>query len=385
MNERNLLSGFWKIIAIPLLPFLTTFTNVFAAGTTLDLEILSPRAALVRGVAIIDMEEVREFDLIGRLKNPQRYANITMDFKPVEWGLNGRFKTRVQLTPGKDVVTIAAVERETYQFHTKSVEVRIGKEDCFLNGKRYALVIGIKDYKPEFGRLETPIKDAKAVAKVLKEKYGFEFELEIGEDKLPLVMLNAGEREIKSTLTALRKRLTENDSLLIYFAGHGVLEKNADKAYWIASDSEHGSEYTYISSSFLTAELKRMSAKNVLIVSDSCYSGAMSRKPPNLDYFDKNRYQAMCKAAIKRSRILISSGGTEPVLDGGGSGHSIFARAFLDGLERMENSPFAAQELYMSSIYTQVFGQTEQEPWHKEISNSGHEGGGFIFKRVGSE
>jgi hypothetical protein len=34
----------------------------------------------------------------------------------------------------------------------------------------------------------------------------------------------------------------------------------------------------------------------------------------------------------KRARVALVSGGLEPVIDGGGGGHSVFAKAFIDAL-----------------------------------------------------
>jgi hypothetical protein len=44
---------------------------------------------------------------------------------------------------------------------------------------------------------------------------------------------------------------------------------------------------------------------------------------------DSEGYKRYINAlASKRSRVLMASGGNEPVLDGGGGGHSVFARRY---------------------------------------------------------
>ncbi len=79
---------------------------------------------------------------------------------------------------------------------------------------------------------------------------------------------------------------------------------------------------------------------------------------------------------------FIPSGGHEPVSDIGGKGHSIFAEAFIMGLKDIEQSEFAAEELYYQHIKERVAGNAEQTPEYNIIRNSGHYGGDFIFNRI---
>lgn len=81
------------------------------------------------------------------------------------------------------------------------------------------------------------------------------------------------------------------------------------------------------------------------------------------------------------SRILMASGGNEPVADGGGGNHSVFARALLDGLRGMEERVFTAEELFHRHIKEQVSGKSNQAPEYRYIQASGHDSGDFIFVR----
>ena len=78
---------------------------------------------------------------------------------------------------------------------------------------------------------------------------------------------------------------------------------------------------------------------------------------------------------------LMASGGNEPVADGGGSGHSIFADSFLKALREIDTSVFTADELFYQNIRSRVAGRSDQVPEYSEIRNSGHYGGDFIFMR----
>jgi hypothetical protein len=89
----------------------------------------------------------------------------------------------------------------------------------------------------------------------------------------------------------------------------------------------------------------------------------------------------------KRARLLLSSGGDEPVLDATqGRGNSVFARAFLDALETntsVLSTPalFARiRDLVRHEAQQSAFAQT---PDLKSIKSAGHEMGDFFFVPAG--
>ncbi len=88
-------------------------------------------------------------------------------------------------------------------------------------GRYHALVIGNNDYE-HLRNLTTAVGDAEAVARLLEEKYGFQV----------TKLINATRRDIAGALNRHRQTLTERDNLLIYYAGHGVLDEEAGAGYW---------------------------------------------------------------------------------------------------------------------------------------------------------
>ncbi len=82
-----------------------------------------------------------------------------------------------------------------------------------------------------------------------------------------------------------------------------------------------------------------------------------------------------------KSRTLMASGGNEPVADGGGEGHSVFARAWITGLSQMDKDVFTAEEIYYNFIREAVTGKSNQTPEYNSLRNSGHESGDFVFLR----
>jgi len=231
-------------------------------------------------------------------------------------------------------------------------------------GHYYALIIGNSDYQ-HLKNLATAINDANAVGSLLEQAYGFEV----------TCLTNASRKQIIDALSRCRHTLTKKDNLLIYFAGHGWLDKEAGRGYWLPVDSERDSPANWISTGDISDMLKAMSAKHVMVVADSCYSGTLTRSIKlsirTSEYF--------CRMANKRTRVALSSGGLEPVLDDGGYGHSVFAKAFLEVLEK--NSGIIEGTRLFNQLRRPVILNAPQTPEYADILYAGHEGGDFLFVR----
>jgi hypothetical protein len=237
-------------------------------------------------------------------------------------------------------------------------------------GQFYALVIGNDRYQYVPG-LKMAEADAKAVATLLESKFAFATQL----------LLNAKRQDVMSALSTYRRTLDPNDNLLIYFAGHGYYDREIDRAYWLPVDARAEDNANWISADDITNSVKGVPAKHVLIISDSCYSGAISRDLVMGGSEPIGRSRFLEKMIAGKSRTLMASGGNEPVSDDGGSGHSIFARAFLIGLTGLDKDVFTAGELFRDFIQERVAGSARQTPEYSPLRNSGHESGDFVFIR----
>jgi hypothetical protein len=243
-------------------------------------------------------------------------------------------------------------------------------------GRYYALVIGNQHYR-SIESLQTPISDAERAAKVLADKYGFA--VEILEDANDVSMLKA--------LNDLNTKLQPNDNVLIYYAGHGTRLQagKTESGYWLPVNADPPPQDTFwVPNEQITAHLGRLPAKRVLVVADSCYAGLLSSDPSFLFVDRKLGYtkEYIAFKLPKRSRLLLSSGGDQPVLDTGGGANSVFARAFLDELETNQGI------LPAPELFTRIRKRVEmsaaknkfvQAPEFKTIKGAGHEVGDFFF------
>ena len=241
------------------------------------------------------------------------------------------------------------------------------------NGRYYALVIGINRYA-HLPALVTAVSDAQSVAGVLQSRYGFETRT--------LLDAAATRANIVDAVSSYRRNLGANDNLLIYYAGHGNFDKDAGRAYWLPVDASADSPSNWISADDLSSLTKTLSARHVLIVADSCYSGGLTRSV-NIESRPASHDVYLQKMLTGRSRNLMASGGNEPVSDAGRSGHSVFANAFLNGLQSMSGS-FTGDDLFHQYILEHVAGNSAQVPQYNFLRDSGHEDGDFVFSPRGA-
>ena len=140
------------------------------------------------------------------------------------------------------------------------------------SGSYYALVIGINDYPaPLVSPRRHAVDDAKAGGRHAVARLATAFRVTYLLDR------DATRFKILDTLARYRNTLGPNDNLLIYYAGHGFSDREAQKAYWLPVDADSGNSPNRIIADDLTTGVRVLPSRHVLIVSDSCYSGALSR------------------------------------------------------------------------------------------------------------
>ena len=232
-------------------------------------------------------------------------------------------------------------------------------------GIYHALVIGIDDYQ-HLPKLKTALRDARAIADVLKREYGFRVTL----------LENPSRGDIIESFDVLRETLGYKDNLLVYYAGHGWLDEEADRGYWLPKDAKPNRRTQWVSNSTLTDTLRALQAKHVMVVADSCFSGTLVRGA-NIGLKGGDYWRRM---AEKPARVAITSGGLEPVADQSGDGrHSPFAKAFIDAL--IGNDAVIDGTTLFGRLRRPVMVAAEQTPEYSDVRNAGHEGGDFLFVR----
>jgi hypothetical protein len=237
-------------------------------------------------------------------------------------------------------------------------------------GKNYALIISVEDYqnKEQNFDLDTPSNDAILVSNVLRNEYNFEV----------ISINNPTESSFRKMLLDFSKKLTTNDRVLIYYAGHGYLypenaPKDRQSSYWLMSDFDFNHPENWVSDGELRQIMSKIPSRQVMLVSDSCYSGRLSNsKSISFSNIDKNNL----------TRTVLTSGSDQPVPDSFNKTNSPFAIAFADGLKRNSSNNLTGNNLYKKVVDIMLdSGNFYQQPQYGVLVENLHKNGSdFLVK-----
>lgn len=278
--------------------------------------------------------------------------------------------------PGKEVHTepnLAASDVIKYRGGGDPLKgLNVSKSKDMVIGKYYALIIGIDKYSGSWTPLNNAVSDAKGVESTLKSKYKFDVYKTLYNE-------TATRGAIIKQLEWLVANVKPQDNVLIYYSGHGEYKQSLGKGYWVPVDAKTTSTSDYISNSDIQTYLAGIKSKHTLLISDACFSGDIFRgNTVSVPFEESEKYYK--EVHNLDSRQAITSGGIEPVMDGGKNGHSVFAYYLLKVLQNNQNKYLDAGQLY-TKIKIPVINNSEQTPRISPIKKTGDEGGQFIFIR----
>jgi hypothetical protein len=245
------------------------------------------------------------------------------------------------------------------------VELHAADVDFSKGGKFYALLVGCSDYTdPSIADLGgLPVNDAEALAACLKKNYTF-------KEEDVQVLKSPTRRELVIALDEMSKKVTPEDNVLIFYAGHGHYEDDNDIGYWLPKDAEVSNSSNWLYNDQLVASMRKIKSLHTLLISDACFSGSIF----------KNRSISLVGAndVIKKkyqlpSRKAITSGTLKTVPN-----KSVFIKYLLDRLEKNKDKYYSSATLFQA-IETPVGNNSSSLPQFGVIQNVGDEGGDFIF------
>lgn len=257
------------------------------------------------------------------------------------------------------------------------VQVSLGELRNSSSGSYHAIVIGNSLYH-YMESLDTPSNDAKEIARLLKDRYGFQVQL----------LLDATREQIMVALHDAKRTLTPQDNLLIYYAGHGDVDATSGRAFWLGVEADRDTRAGWLEADHIRAKIKEMNAKHVLLVADSCFSGAITH--PKTTTIGRGLNETRLRVQWnRRARMVLTSGEVTPVADSSGDGnHSVFARYFIQVLRQNDNvmsGEMLSHELSGRMLAQPVqVGQNgqRQRPTYSTLQDANHDIGDFFFVPV---
>ncbi len=251
----------------------------------------------------------------------------------------------------------------------------------FSGGFYRALIIGNNVYHDPSGQwphLKTAVSDARSLSQVLKSQYGFS-DISLLE--------NATRRDVLKAMEALANRALPNDNILVYYAGHGFIDDEKQRGFWVPVDANGLDNTTFLRNSTIRDELNLIAsrAKHTLLISDSCFSGSLLRPVSRglSQVSDSEKY--FKKVSSKKSVQIMAAGGIEYVDDNfQSSGHSPFTYFLLNELKNNDRELITLSEL-SQNVTRVVANNVEQVPQSGVLQGAGDELGEFIFIKLNVE
>lgn len=293
---------------------------------------------------------------------------------------NNIFEATIQLKMGRNEVVVRSmdiygnsVERKFIVIRKDSPNQKVTSDteelDLVFDAPRapryYALIVGVNEYPdPGIATLQNPVRDAASLAKTLVENYTFEAS--------DIIFLKNPDRgQLIDELDKLARRVTKNDNLLIFYAGHGYFDTETEFGYWLPSDAKASSTGNWVANSQLKDYVAAIKSKHTLLIADACFGGSLFKvRKAFADATDE-----LNKVYDRKSRKAMTSGALTEVPD-----ESVFIKHLVQRLQENTLNYLSAEELF-SSFKTAVMNTSPTVPQYGDIKGTGDEGGDFVFVR----
>ena len=230
------------------------------------------------------------------------------------------------------------------------------------------VMFGLDRYRDSrIPQLANPISDAQAIGQAFAQQMNYDVELSS----------NATKVDILQQFNQLIEQSQPQDSVVIYFAGHGQMVDATGMGYWLPSDASASNPRSWISNRDISRALSRIRSKQIIVIADACYSGTLAHE---LQMSQLNSEADVQEFLKHRAVTVMTSGGEEPVADGGRDGHSVFAWSLLQQLNQVEHWQTTA-EIY-NQVRQVVESELPQQPMYGAILSAGHETGADFLIRA---
>lgn len=308
--------------------------------------------------------------LIGRLIDESGIQSLFINDSVIATDDHGFFQQLINLKSGLNVFKIDACDASSNSstkflqvVHDPAMEKQGIAEDIDQPGEYYALIIGIDEYiDPDLVDLDHPITDATLLYSTLIGNYMF-------NPENVTLLKDPVRADIISKLDELSYRLTKNDNLLIFYAGHGHWDDQKETGFWLPADADKFSSVNWIRNSTIQDFIDDIDTKHTLLITDACFAGSIFKS--------RGAFQdasiAVNKLYSLRSRKAMTSGTMKEVPD-----RSVFLEFLSNRLHENEKKYISADELF-NSLREAVLNNSPNVPQYGVIQDTGDEGGDFIF------
>ncbi|MBW2589750.1 MAG: caspase family protein [Deltaproteobacteria bacterium] len=198
------------------------------------------------------------------------------------------------------------------------------------NKNAYAIVIGVEKYRQKLPKADFADNDARIMAEYLTKVMGYP-----EENIVTLINDRAAKSDLEKYFEKwLSNNVEKESTVFVYYSGHGAPNPNTGDAYLVPYDGDPSFiEQTGYSLKRLYHNLNKLPAKEIIVVLDSCFSGAGGRSViakgarPLVMNMDKQVFHS------DRIAILSASASNQISSTYEEKGHGLFTYFFLKGIK----------------------------------------------------
>lgn len=278
-----------------------------------------------------------------------------------------QYEIPVQLEEGENRFKVFAINRQGLK---NERPLKLFRDHEF--GRIWVVAIGVSKYQdPAIPSLRYADADARAVFDYFRDTFG------LPENQIFLrINEQATLREVKSVLgTQLVARANDpRDTVILYLAGHGMRDRvtgslDADglSKYFLPYDASRTDLYsTALDMDEVTNILRRLTPERVVVLLDSCFSGAAGGRSPFDPAAEGERAPITGEfldrmAHIGKGRVVLTaSGPEESAQESADFAHGVFTYYLLEGL-RGEADLSGDGEIDVHEIYRYVSERVSRE------------------------
>lgn len=333
-----------------------------------EITILEPTVS--RGLKIVRKKDV--INVRGKVTDRSGILNVKVNNREVALLPNKEFMTKLYLGVGSNTIIVKATDNK-YNTSVDTFYVTRELEEVIKTGKYIAIVIGINSYQGYWHQLSNAVNDATELAEVLKKEYYF-------NEVYTLIDKEATRKNIIKKFEWLISNSSNDDNVLIFYAGHGQFKRALNKGYWVPVDANSNSTADYISNNDIKTFIGGIPSKHTLLITDACFAGDIFRGNSTQSIpFDPNDMTKYYREVNnKTSRLALTSGSLEQVADAGKENHSVFTYYLLKSLKENKQKFLDASQLF-NDFRMAVTNNSDQTPQLQVIRDTNDEGGQFIF------
>ena len=316
---------------------------------------MSLNKVVLKGIVRDDQNGIKQITING--EKPTLYVDD-----------NGLFEFKYTLRNGVNELMVTAENnlgnKKTYRLRFNYTEPQ--KRNNYTP-KNYLLVFGINNYSL-WPKLKNAKSDAERFRNLMVTKYGFK-----SENVIPRYDGDATFQRMYDEFLYLKSVIQPEDNLLVYYAGHGIYNERESMGFWIPVEAKKYESTTFFPNILIGKIIREIKAKNIFIISDACYSGALFNEATFYNPASKN--DATLSNTNFKTRLILTSGGYEKVPD-----KSIFAEKVYNKLSSPATKQISAREL-IEYIKKEFANSPIQKPNGGVLIDSYDEDGDFILTK----